>query len=107
MILILFCVIVAMLSRIFNDKIIIYNIISFFVFLTHFAILKNYFEKFFEICIAALKLFFLYYFIILFFRSQILTYVCHSQKMRYSRLKRLIFLIMLIHSRNHFNFIFL
>ena len=106
MILILFCVVAATSSRVFNNKIIICDIIFLFVFLIHFAISKSYFKKFFEICIAALKLSFLYYLIILFFRSQILMYVCHSQKMRHSRFKRLIFLIMLMHFRNHFDFVF-
>ena len=105
MISILFCVVTTTSSRVFNDEMIIYNIISFFVSLTHFAISKNCFEELFEVCIVVLKLFFLCCFMILFFRLQILTYICHSQKMRHSRFKRLIFLIMLMHFRDHFNFV--
>ena len=51
MILTLFCVIAAMFSRVFNDKIFIYNIIFLFVFLILFAILKNCFKKLFEIAL--------------------------------------------------------
>ena len=102
----LFCVIAAMFSRVFNNKMIVCNNIFFFISLIHFAISKNYFEKFFKICIAVLKLSFLYYFIILFFRSQTLMYIYHLQKMRHSRFKRLIFLIILMHSWNYFVFNF-
>ena len=58
MILILFCVVATTFSRVFNNEIIVYNIISFFVFLIHFAILKNYFEKFLKTCIVVLEMFF-------------------------------------------------
>ena len=101
----LFCVITITFSRVFSDEMIVCDNISFFVFLIYFAISKSCFEKFSEACIAVLKLFFLYYFMILFFRSQILTYVCHSQKMRHSHFKRLIFLIMLMHFQDHFDFV--
>ena len=102
----LFCVITTTFSRVFNNKIIVYDIIIFFVFLTYFAISKNYFEKFFKICIVVLKLSFLYYLIILFFWSQTLMYVCHSQKMQHSRLKHLIFLIILMHFQDYLDFVF-
>ena len=102
----LFYVVAATLSRVFNDEMIIYNIISLFISLIHFAISKNCFKKLSEICIAVLKLSFLYCLIILFFRSQILMYVYHSSKVRHSRFKHLIFLIMLMHFRNHLNFAF-
>ena len=101
----LFYVIATTFSCVFNNEMIVCNIIFFFVFLIHFAISKNCFKKLFEICITVLKLFFLYCFMILFFRSQILMYVCHLQKMRHSRFKRLIFLIILMHFRDHFNFV--
>ena len=101
---ILSCAVMINFSRFFNDEIIIYNIISFFASLIHFVTSKNFFESFSEICISARKLFFLCCIIILFFRSQILTYVCHSSKMRHSRFKRRVFLIMSIYSWNHSNF---
>ena len=101
----LFCVVAATFSRVFNNEMIVCDIISFFVFLIHFAISKNCFEKLSEICIAVLKLSFLCYLMILSFQSQILTYTCHSQKVRHSRLKCLIFLIMLMHFRDHLDFV--
>ena len=103
----LFCVVAATFSRVFNDEIIIYDIISFSAFLIHFIISKSCFKKFSKTCIVILKLFFLCCLIILFFWSQILTYVCHSQKMRHSRFKHLIFLIILMHFRDYFDFAFL
>ena len=104
MILILFCAVMIKFSRFFNDEIIVYDIIIFFAFLIHFVTLKSFLKQFSKIYIVARKLFFLCYVIILFFRSQIFTYVCHSLKIRYACSKRRIFLIILMHSRNHLNF---
>ena len=58
MISILFCVVTTTFSRVFNDEMIVCDIIFFFVFLIHFAISKSCFEKLFEIYIVVLKLFF-------------------------------------------------
>ena len=98
MISILFCAMMINFSRLFNDDMIIYDIIFFFVFLTYFVILKNFLKQFSEVCIIVRKLFFLCRVIILCFRSQIFMYVCHSLKIQHSRLKRYVFLIMLLHS---------
>ena len=104
MISILFCAIVINFSCFFNNEMIVCDIIFFFASLTHFVILKSFLKQSSEACIAARKPFFLYCVIILFFRSQIFTYVCHSSKMRHSRFNRRVFLIMSMHSWDHSNF---
>ena len=101
----LFCVVIINLSRFFNNDIIVCDIILFFAFLTHFVISKNFLKQFSEACIVVRKPFFLYCVIILTFRSQIFTYAYHLSKMRHSRLKRRVFLIILIHSWNYLNLI--
>ena len=105
MISILFCAVMIKISRFFSDEMIVCNIILFFAFLTHCIILKNFLKQFSEVYIIVRKLFFLCCAIILFFRLQIFTYVYHSLKMRHARLKRRVFLIILMHFRDHSNFV--
>ena len=105
MILILFCDLIVNSRRFFSNKMIVYDIITFFAFLIYFAISKNCFDESVDVFIVIRNFSRSCCFINLFFRLYVCMYVCHSLNMRHAYFKRRIFLIISMHFRNHFSFI--